>query len=184
MADNETQPDAGRRVTFGEELRKEREIRGIELREIAEATKISQRFLDALERDDFKNLPAPVFSRGFVREYSRYLGLDAEEMVDRYVHFCHSIDDPTLSEFPEPLHSDRVTGEIPNPIQRVDRNVWILILLALICVGAIFGVRYWMQRDAARSAPPASTQSSLTAPATDSSLPPSVFPRYHGAARA
>ena len=183
MADNETQPDAVRRVTFGEELRKEREIRGIELREIAEATKISQRFLDALERDDFKNLPAPVFSRGFVREYSRYLGLDAEEMVDRYVHYCHSIDDPTLSEFPEPLHSDRVTGEIPNPLQRVDRKIWTLILLALICIGAIFGVRWWMQQRDATPAP-AATQSSLTAPATVSSLHPSDVPRYHDAARA
>ena len=183
MADNETQPDAGRRVGFGEELRKEREIRGIELREIAEATKISQRFLDALERDDFKHLPAPVFTRGFVREYSRYLGLDSEEMVDRYVHFCHSIDDPVLNEFPEPLHSDRVTGEIPNPLQRVDRNIWILILLALICIGAIFGVRYWMQQRDAGPAPVA-TQSSLTAPAADSSLHPSAVPRDHGAARA
>jgi cytoskeletal protein RodZ len=183
MADNETRPDAGRRVTFGEELRKEREIRGIELREIAEATKISQRFLEALERDDFKNLPAPVFSRGFVREYSRYLGLDAEEMVDRYVHYCHSIDDPTLSEFPEPLHSDRVTGEIPNPIQRVDRRIWTLILLALICIGAIFGVRYWMQQRDARPTP-AATQSSLPAAASDSSLHSSDVPRYHGAARA
>lgn len=183
MADNETQPGAGRRVGFGEELRKEREIRGIELREIAEATKISQRFLDALERDDFKYLPAPVFTRGFVREYSRYLGLDASEMVDRYVHFCHSVDDPVLSEFPEPLHSDRVTGEIPNPLQRVDRNIWILLILVLICIGAIFGARYWIQHRAAAAPDPATT-SSITVPATDSSLLRSGVPRYHGAARA
>ena len=105
-----------------------------------------------------------------------------EEMVDRYVHFCHSIDDPVLNEFPEPLHSDRVTGEIPNPLQRVDRKIWTLLLLALICIGAIFGVRYWMQRDAAPA--PAATQSFLTSPATDSSQLPSAVPRYHGAARA
>src|SRR5689334_24029251 len=71
-------------ATFGEELRREREIRGISLKEIADATKISKRFLEAIERNDHHTLPAPVFTRGFVREYARYLGLNAEEMVSRY----------------------------------------------------------------------------------------------------
>ena len=71
-------------ASFGEELRREREIRGISLKEIADATKISRRFLEAIERNDHKTLPAPVFTRGFVREYARYLGLNSEEMVSRY----------------------------------------------------------------------------------------------------
>src|SRR5438477_8197680 len=71
-------------ATFGEELRREREIRGISLKEIADATKISKRFLDAIEHNDHRTLPAPVFTRGFVREYARYLGLNSEDMVNRY----------------------------------------------------------------------------------------------------
>src|SRR5213595_2752728 len=71
-------------ASFGEELRREREIRAISLKEIADATKISKRFLEAIEKNDHKTLPAPVFTRGFVREYARYLGLNAEEMVNRY----------------------------------------------------------------------------------------------------
>src|SRR5512141_2456245 len=71
-------------ASFGEELRREREIRGISLKEIADATKISKRFLEAIENNDHKTLPAPVFTRGFVREYARYLGLNAEDMVNRY----------------------------------------------------------------------------------------------------
>ncbi|HUF17874.1 MAG TPA: helix-turn-helix transcriptional regulator, partial [Thermoanaerobaculia bacterium] len=86
--------------SFGEELRKEREIRGISLAEIAEATKVSKRFLGAIENDDFATLPAPVFTRGFVREYARYLGLNAEEMVTRYAHFLdaqgHAVEDDPL----------------------------------------------------------------------------------------
>src|SRR6478672_7943300 len=78
-------------ASFGEELRREREIRGISLKEIADATKISKRFLEAIERNDHKTLPAPVFTRGFVREYARYLGLNAEEMVTRY-NFTASCD--------------------------------------------------------------------------------------------
>ena len=85
MPDQDPQPQPHSELaTFGEELRREREIRGISLKEIADATKISRRFLDAIERNDHKTLPAPVFTRGFVREYARYLGLSAEEIVSRY----------------------------------------------------------------------------------------------------
>src|SRR5205085_6782814 len=85
MPDQEPQtPPHSELASFGEELRREREIRGISLKEIADSTKISKRFLEAIERNDHKTLPAPVFTRGFVREYARYLGLNAEEMVNRY----------------------------------------------------------------------------------------------------
>jgi cytoskeleton protein RodZ len=72
-------------VSFGAELRREREMRNISVREIADTTKISTRFLDAIESGDYESLPAPVFTRGFIREYAGYLGLDAEELVDRYM---------------------------------------------------------------------------------------------------
>src|SRR5258708_19018254 len=83
MSDIEPQPHS-ELATFGEELRREREIRGISLKEIADATKISRRFLDAIERNDHRTLPAPVFTRRLVPEDSRYLGLNAEEAVHRY----------------------------------------------------------------------------------------------------
>src|ERR1700740_1254200 len=79
-------------ATFGEELRREREIRGISLKEIADATKVSKRFLEAIERNDHRTLPAPVFTRGFVREYARYLGLNCDEIVNRY-NFAAARDD-------------------------------------------------------------------------------------------
>ncbi|HUP64353.1 MAG TPA: helix-turn-helix domain-containing protein [Thermoanaerobaculia bacterium] len=154
MAENEPQRQTAR-ATFGEDLRRQREIRGISLREIAEATKVSQRLLEALEKDDYRHLPAPVFARGFVREYARYLGLDADEMVSRYVHHMSSIDDPEFRELPEPLHSERNTGEIPRPYARVDRKVWILIVLLAVLIGVILGVRFWLGRQPA--APPTTT---------------------------
>ena len=51
-------------------------MREISLREIAERTKISLRYLEALEEDRFDLLPAPVFAQGFLREYARYVGLN------------------------------------------------------------------------------------------------------------
>jgi cytoskeleton protein RodZ len=72
-------------LTFGEELRRERLIRDVSLEEISNATKISIRLLSALESSDISRLPAPVYSRGFIRAYSRHLGLDPEEMVNAYL---------------------------------------------------------------------------------------------------
>ena len=72
-------------LTFGEELRRERLIREVSLDEISASTKISIRLLTALESSDVKKLPAPVFTRGFIRAYSRHLGLDPDEMVNAYL---------------------------------------------------------------------------------------------------
>lgn len=71
--------------SFGEELKRERELRQISLREISEATKINLRYLDALERNDFRHLPGGVFNKGFVRAYAQYIGVDPEAMVNAYL---------------------------------------------------------------------------------------------------
>ena len=72
--------------SFGEVLKRERELREISLREISEATKISLRYLEALERDDFRYLPGGVFNKGFVRAYAQFIGVDPETMVTAYLH--------------------------------------------------------------------------------------------------
>lgn len=72
-------------VSFGQWLRRQREMRGVDLREIADITKISLRYLQALERDQFDVLPAPIFARGFLREYAKYVGLDPDEVVNSYL---------------------------------------------------------------------------------------------------
>ncbi len=72
-------------VSFGEELKRSRVIREVSLESIAAATKISVRHLEALERGDVSRLPAPVFTRGFIRAYAGFLGLDSEEMVNAYL---------------------------------------------------------------------------------------------------
>jgi len=71
--------------SFGEELRRERLVRDISLEEISSATKISVRLLKALEAGDLKILPSPAFTRGFIRAYSRHLGIDPEEKVNAYI---------------------------------------------------------------------------------------------------
>lgn len=77
-----TDADSG---SFGSWLRKQREIREISLREISETSKISLRYLEALERDRFDLLPASVFAKGFLREYARFVGLNPDEVVNYYL---------------------------------------------------------------------------------------------------
>ena len=69
---------------FGLHLKHERELRGVALEEIAEATRIHIRFLEALENNDLDKLPGEVFIKGYIRSYARVIGFDSEEMVNVY----------------------------------------------------------------------------------------------------
>src|ERR1700730_14310799 len=70
---------------FGERLRDARERRGISLRQIANATKISVSVLEALERNDISKLPGGVFGRAFVRSYAIEVGLDPEATIHDFI---------------------------------------------------------------------------------------------------
>ena len=93
MADQRTAGDADgrqraadrRAADFGTKLREARERKGISLREIANATKISVRALEALERNDISHLPGGIFSRSFVRAYAVQAGLNPDDTVDDFV---------------------------------------------------------------------------------------------------
>ena len=141
-----SQGGASQLASFGEELRREREIRGISLKEISDATKISKRFLDALERNDHRTLPAPVFTRGFVREYARYVGLNAEDMVNRY-NFAAATDDriekpPQIERYASTLPRDISPKPQPKrgiPHARVNRNAIAVFVIVL----ALSAVAWW-----------------------------------------
>jgi cytoskeleton protein RodZ len=83
MADNPA-------TRFGTYLRAAREARGVSLRQIAAATRISFPVLDALERNDISRLPGGLFSRAFVRAYAKEVGLDPDRTIEVF-----------LAQFPE-----------------------------------------------------------------------------------
>jgi cytoskeleton protein RodZ len=72
-------------ASFGERIKREREMRGVSLEEIAESTKIGKRNLEALETEDFDKLPGGIFNKGFVRAYAKYLGLDEDQAVTDFL---------------------------------------------------------------------------------------------------
>jgi len=69
---------------FGEHLKRERELRGVSIEEVSAATRISTKFLEAIERGRWDQLPGGAFNRGFIRSASKFLGLDEDSMVAEY----------------------------------------------------------------------------------------------------
>jgi cytoskeleton protein RodZ len=84
-------------ATFGETLKRERELRKITLREVSEATKIGLRHLEALEGNRFDLLPGGLFNKGFIRAYSKFIGLDGEAMVTAYLFDLKSQESPSAT---------------------------------------------------------------------------------------
>jgi cytoskeletal protein RodZ len=69
---------------LGEVLRAAREGKGVDLARVERDTKIRERYLSALERGDYRDLPGAVYTKGFLRNYGAYLGLDPEYLIDLY----------------------------------------------------------------------------------------------------
>jgi cytoskeletal protein RodZ len=70
--------------TLGETLRQARLDKSVSLADAARDTRIRRSYLEALEAEDVASLPPPVYTRGFLRTYAEYLGLDGQAMVDLY----------------------------------------------------------------------------------------------------
>ncbi|MDP9244288.1 MAG: helix-turn-helix domain-containing protein, partial [Chloroflexota bacterium] len=69
---------------LGEVLRGAREAKGADLPRVERETKIRAKYLSALERGEYRELPGPVYTKGFLRNYGLYLSLDPEYLVDLY----------------------------------------------------------------------------------------------------
>ena len=90
----------------GEILQTARERKGVDLSRAERETKIRARHLMALESGDVADLPAPVYAKGFLRNYSTYLGLDAEELLARWrqeIDQPRSAEKPSVKPPPQPI---------------------------------------------------------------------------------
>jgi transcriptional regulator with XRE-family HTH domain len=132
--------------TFGERLKRERELREVTVKEIASATRIAPKFLEALENEDWNKLPGGVFGRGFVRSIARYLGLSEENLLSDY--------DLARGEASVPA-AQKPEERIPAAPKWIPALAAVLLIAAL--VGVVFGGRYaWRRYVAHRNAKKAS----------------------------
>ena len=84
--------------SFGQRLQKEREKQGVTLDEVCASTKVSVRFLRAIEEERFDQLPGGIFNKGFVRSYAQHLGINEQEAVDDYMLAAGLTTPPVLEE--------------------------------------------------------------------------------------
>jgi cytoskeleton protein RodZ len=152
------------RGSFGAWLRTQREARGVSIQAIAETSKISLRYLEAMEGDRFDVLPAPVFVRGFLREYARVVGLDADEVVNFYLLAQPSTTERAVEARVAPPRGER---EPARRASLVGYGVMIAALLALF-VGVAAAISWWASRRAER----ASERAAASAPAAPRVVPP------------
>ena len=113
---------------LGEFLRRERELRHISLDDVAERTKISRRYLEAIEEERYDRLPGETFVRGFIRAYAQSVGLDPDDTLLIYNHsrLVHDVAAPQT----EHLAPDRRTWN--------ERLLLWLLVAGLIVIGGVF----------------------------------------------
>jgi cytoskeletal protein RodZ len=117
---------------IGEKLRLERETRGIALRDISEHTRISMRYLEAIESDDYRRLPGGIFNRSFIRAYAKFVGYDEQEAIEEYTRTMreHGESDEVVKSQRSQVYTDEFANHNRSPIWRLLLAVLILALLS------------------------------------------------------
>ncbi len=102
---------------LGEVLRTAREAKGVDLARVERDTKIRARYLSALERGEYRELPGPVYTKGFLRNYGLYLSLDPEYLIDLYrlEASSASAERPSVASPPRPIAVRRSRGFVLTP---------------------------------------------------------------------
>lgn len=119
---------------IGETLRKAREAKNLTLRDVEAATKIRLKYLEALENEDFSQLPGRVYTIGFLRSYAKFLGLDDYALVAEY-KASNKNQDATPVPTPESGESENIKGLSPNLIKIV---AFALVIFLMVSISVIY----------------------------------------------
>ena len=142
-------------ATFGDELRLEREGRGLSLESLADQTRVQQRYLAALEQGNYTMLPGGVFRKGIVRAYLTAAGLPEDDWLPRFQQsleehaHTHGLEAASGTEawatFAENVRRNRVGARRHHSL----RWVGVLMLLLLLAASA-WATWYYLLRDRLR----------------------------------
>ena len=130
--------------SIGEKLRLARETRGIALREISEQTRISMRYLEAIENDDYRHLPGGIFNRSFIRAYAKFIGYDEHEAMEDYARTMRERGE-SVDETPKHramVYTDDAATHTRSPLFTLLLAIIILAALSL----AVWAGLYFYQR--------------------------------------
>lgn len=112
-------------------LRRAREKHGQDVRTVAQVLRIRQAYLEALESGSYDRLPGNAYALGFLRTYAEYLGLNANNIVDRFKDEVQGPERHTELVFPEPVIEGRIPGGA-------------IILISVVLLSAAYGGWFYM----------------------------------------
>ena len=122
---------------LGEVLRTAREAKGVDMVRVERDTKIRSRYLSALERSEYRELPGAVYTKGFLRNYGLYLGLDPEYLIDLYrlETSPHTAARPMVGAPPRPMELRRRRAFVVTPGVVVAALLTVLVLAVFAYIG-------------------------------------------------
>jgi cytoskeleton protein RodZ len=137
---------------LGALLRERREAMGVTLAEVEVATRIRQKYLSALESEEWHLLPGEVVGRGFLRNYADYLGLDPSEVMERR----RAVVEPNLSaalsttSAGAPLPPERTVDYRPKEVDLKDETdgiqrgeISLTPIVAIVALAVLVGLGWW-----------------------------------------
>lgn len=132
-------------AAFGQQLRRERERRGLGVDAVCEATKVPIRHILSLEAGAFEDLPGGVFRRGFLRSYLEALGLDESAWMARFEEtYRGSTSEPSDSAWT--TFAENVKNSRSKPRRRRSRSAWVwswvavVLLIGAVAAGVFFAI--------------------------------------------
>lgn len=161
--------------SFGEHLRREREMRGISLDEIVATTKIGRRLLVALEEEQFEMLPGGIFNKSYVRAYAKCVGMNEDEAVAEYLEAAKETPpDSKVIAHQHAFHAEHRPERSGFPV------VPVLVLL-VVAAGALGGWALYQQHQRSREqanavAPTEVPTTPVSAAGTSASTPAATEP--------
>jgi cytoskeletal protein RodZ len=140
--------------SIGEKLRLARETRGIALRDISEQTRISMRYLEAIETDDYRRLPGGIFNRSFIRAYAKFIGYDEQEAMDEYARTLSERGESEEETSPKPFRSLVYTDDggfyNRSPLKTL---LLALVILAVLTACVLTGLHFYRRSLTPRTPP-------------------------------
>lgn len=127
--------------SLGEKLKQAREERGITISEVAEQTRISALYLQAIENDDYRTLPGGIFNKGFVKSFSKYVGVDEHEALEDYARIISS-QQPSGDDLEPKSYRPQVLTDDSSGPSMLPTIIFAVIILGLMTWGILALVNY------------------------------------------
>ncbi|MGL4369249.1 MAG: helix-turn-helix domain-containing protein [Spirochaetota bacterium] len=126
--------------SIGEKLRSAREAKKLSIREVAKDTNIAPRYIEALEAEEFDRFPGETYITGFLRSYSEYLKIDADDMIQSYKGYKIGESATPLEELTRPTSPDLMI-KLSSIVQNYRKWVYAGAgVLGLLLISMIYGI--------------------------------------------